>query len=174
QRVADLFGCWLFGLTFFFWLIDQSRSSGLLSSPMPGAMPAPEPGFKRRASTPAKSRISQRLPARANTWRPRKNVMIVPAQAAVIRTVSVCDIRRIPADDFRQGDAEARFLVVDQDHFPARHDTIVDHDIDRFPDLSVQGNDRTSSQLHEVRDWHFRGAEHDAHGNRNTHDHVQI
>src|SRR5438552_5840552 len=60
-------------------------------------------------------------------------------------------------DHFGHGDAE---LLLDQHHFAARHEAVVDVDIDRLADLAVEFEHRTGPEPEQVTDVHARAAEH--------------
>src|SRR3954469_23815598 len=60
-------------------------------------------------------------------------------------------------DDFRHGDAE---FLLDQHDFAARHQTVVDVDVDRFADLAVQFEYGARPQPEQFADIHAGAAEH--------------
>src|SRR5882762_4778763 len=69
-------------------------------------------------------------------------------------------------DDFRHGHAE---LVFHQNHLAARHQAVVDIDIDGFADAAVELEHGAGSELQEFADVHFGAAEH----RRNLHRDVE-
>ncbi len=68
-------------------------------------------------------------------------------------------------DDLRHGDAE---LVLDQHHLAARHQTIVDVDVDRLADLAVELEHRARAELEQLADLHARASEHGGHLHRHV------
>src|SRR5579862_3716377 len=69
-------------------------------------------------------------------------------------------------DDFRHGDAE---LFFDQHDFAARHQAVVDVDVDGLPDLAVELEHRARTKLEQIADVHAGAAEH----GRDLHRHVK-
>src|ERR1700752_2434724 len=60
-------------------------------------------------------------------------------------------------DHFRHGDAE---LLLDQHHFAARDQPVVDVDVDRLADLAVEFEHGARPELQQVADVHFRTPKH--------------
>src|SRR5215813_6366401 len=60
-------------------------------------------------------------------------------------------------DDFRHGDAE---LVFHQHHFAARHQSVVDVDVDGLADLAIELEHCTRTELEQVAHIHLRASEH--------------
>src|SRR5882762_1159680 len=69
-------------------------------------------------------------------------------------------------DDFRHGHAE---LVFHQNHFAARHQPVVDVDIDGFADAAVEFQHGAGPELEQFADIHLGAADH----RRNLHRHVE-
>src|SRR5882762_8376365 len=69
-------------------------------------------------------------------------------------------------DDFGHGHAE---LVFHQNHFAARHQAVVDVDVDGFTDAAVEFEHGAGSELQELADVHLGAAEH----GRDLHRHVE-
>src|SRR5437763_15688887 len=67
-------------------------------------------------------------------------------------------------DDFRHRHAEA---LVDDDDLAARHQAVVDVDVDRLADLAVELDDGAAAELEELADLHGGASENggDLHGN---------
>src|SRR6185312_16453856 len=72
--------------------------------------------------------------------------------------------RTLRPDDFRHGDAE---LFFDQHDFAARHQPVVDIDIDRLTDLAVELEHGAGAELEQIADIHAGAPEH----GRNLHRH---
>src|SRR6185436_13614923 len=81
---------------------------------------------------------------------------IWPFSCPTMRRRMLCSdqfvLRALALDDFRHGDAEA---ILDQHHFAAGDETVVDVDVDGFADLAVELDDHPGRQLQELR--HFHG-----------------
>ncbi len=60
-------------------------------------------------------------------------------------------------DDFGHGHAE---LVLDQDDFAARHQAVIDVDVDRFADPAVEFEHHARPEVEQAADVHLRAAEH--------------
>src|ERR1700722_7918393 len=69
-------------------------------------------------------------------------------------------------DDFRHGHAE---LVFHQNHLAARHQAVIDIDVDGFADAAVEFEHGAGPQSQEFADVHLRAAEH----GRDLHRHVE-
>src|SRR5262249_34539545 len=69
-------------------------------------------------------------------------------------------------DDFGHGHAE---LVLDQHHLAARHQAVVDVDVDRLADLAVELEHGAGTEVEELADVHVGAAEH----RRDLHRHVE-
>ena len=69
-------------------------------------------------------------------------------------------------DDFRHGHAE---LVLDQHHFAARHQAVVDVDVDGLADAAVEFEHGAGPELQQLADVHPGAAEH----GRDLHRHVE-
>jgi hypothetical protein len=69
-------------------------------------------------------------------------------------------------DDFRHRHAK---LVFDQHHFTARHQPVVDVNVDGFADTAVEFEHRAGSELQQFADIHLGAAEH----SRDLHRHVE-
>ena len=69
-------------------------------------------------------------------------------------------------DDFGHGHAE---LVLDQHHFAAGHQPVVDVDVDRFADLAVELQHAAGPEPEQLADVHAGAAQH----RRNLHRHVE-
>src|SRR3954454_5663330 len=63
-------------------------------------------------------------------------------------------------DDFRHGDAK---LLFDQYHFTARHQAIVDVDVDRLTDLAIELEHGAGPELQHLAHFHPRATEHGRH-----------
>src|SRR5579864_1983197 len=59
-------------------------------------------------------------------------------------------------------------MLVDDDDFTARHEPVVNVDVDRFADLAVELNDRAAAQLQQLTDLHIGATEHGRDLNRNV------
>src|SRR5213078_788298 len=68
-------------------------------------------------------------------------------------------------DDFRHGYAE---LVFHQHYLAARHQAVVDVDVDGFADATVQFEHGAGAELQQFADVHFRTAEHGRDLNRHV------
>src|SRR5882724_5735519 len=69
-------------------------------------------------------------------------------------------------DDFRHGYAE---LVFHQNHFAARHQTVVDIDVDGLADAAVEFEHGAGAELQQLADIHLGAAKH----RRDLHRHVE-
>ena len=65
----------------------------------------------------------------------------------------------------RHGDAE---LVFDQNHFAARHQPVVDVDVDGLADAAVEFEHRAGPELQQFADIHLGAAEHGRHLHRHV------
>src|SRR5262249_2615478 len=92
--------------------------------------------------------------------RPFCAVVVVPDASAAIHL-----------DDFRHGHAE---LVLDQHDFAARHQAVVDVDVDGFADTAVQFQHGAGAELQEFADIHLGAAEHRGNLYRHVEDGLQI
>src|SRR5436190_6573144 len=63
----------------------------------------------------------------------------------------------VRVDDFRHGDAE---LVLDEDDFAARYQTIVHVDVDRLTDAAIEFQHGAGTEAEKLADVHLRAAEH--------------
>src|SRR5258708_5270015 len=98
------------------------------------------------------------------TMRSRMLVSCPSVRAGHARSVETLMAFRL--DDFRHGDAE---LVFHQHAFAARHQPVVDVDVDRFPDAAVEFEHGAGTELQQLADVHLGAAEH----RRDLHRHVE-
>src|SRR5437868_15503402 len=74
-------------------------------------------------------------------------------------------------DDFRHRHAET---LVDDDDLAARHQAVVDVDVDRSADLAVELDDGAAAELQELADLHGRAAEHGGDLDGNVVDRLEV
>src|SRR3954466_3774965 len=102
-------------------------------------------------------------PFNVPTMRSRMLFSCPPVRALYARAVVLVAFR---LDDFRHGDAE---LVFHQHDFAARHQPVVDVDIDRLADAAVEFEHGAGTELQELADVHLGAAEQ----RRDLHRHVE-
>src|SRR5579863_3907387 len=74
-------------------------------------------------------------------------------------------------DDFGHCYAE---LFLDQDHFAAGNQPVVDVDVDRLADLAVKFEDAAGAEFEQVVDFHARAPEHRGNLHRNVEDSLEL
>src|SRR6202030_1396293 len=74
-------------------------------------------------------------------------------------------------DDFRHGHAK---LVFHQNHLAARHQTVVDVNVDGFADAAVEFEHGAGPEFQQLADIHLRAAEHGRHLDRYVEHSLQI
>src|ERR1044072_3540841 len=95
-------------------------------------------------------------PFRVPTMRSRM-VFSCQTGSRQLRAASLPTLTAFRLDDFRHGHAE---LVFHQNHLAARHQAIVDVDVDGFPDAAVELQHGAGAELEQFADVHLGTAEH--------------
>src|SRR3979490_283255 len=90
-------------------------------------------------------------PFNVPTMRSRMVISCSSVRARYARIVKTLGAFRL--DDFRHGHAK---LVFHQNHFAARHQPIVDVDVDRFADAAIELEHGTGPELQQFADIHLR------------------
>src|SRR5437762_5033752 len=95
----------------------------------------------------------------------RKLRLVIRYSLFAIRYSPIASIA-LRLDDFRHGHAE---LFLDQYHFAAGDQAVVDVDVDRLADLAVEFEHRAGAEPQQFADLHARAPEH----GRDFHRHVE-